>query len=265
MSRDKVLFTVLLIISILLFIGKPEQRIKKAQFLSKTIFLPYVNSIYNYMKISALQNENKQLQLKNASLMLDNLKFRDLYQKISGQPFTISESSENEQLRTVIADVIGYTGAYWERSLLINKGSRDGISQDDPVATSVGIVGKVVSVSQLQATILPLSNYRFQLPVKLKRNHVQGVIETDLMGKQYMNYIKIGSPINVADTVVVSNLSKKYPMYYPVGVVKKIADSKDKLYLSAEITPFNTIENLKSIYIFTNFKGTENEREEAHN
>jgi rod shape-determining protein MreC len=217
------------------------------------------------MKNVELMHENKQLQLKNASLMLDNLKFRDLYQQVSGKPYSSLESTDNEKLVTVIADVIGYSGAYWERSLLVNKGSLNNISIDDPVATSDGIVGKVVSVTAFQSVILPITNYRFQLSAKLKRNHVQGVIETDLMGKQYMNYIKIGSPINVADTVVVSNLSKKYPRYYPVGVVKKIADSKDNLYLSAEITPFTTIENLKSIYIFTNFKGAEDEREETDN
>ncbi len=263
MSRDKFLFIILLIISFILFIGKPEQRIKKADFLSKTVFLPYVNSIHSFKKINALHSENRALMVKNSKLMLEMLKLRDMYQKVSGKPFT--DSKESDDVKTIIADVIGYTGNYWERSLIINSGFSQGIEVGNPVATSEGIVGKISTVSAFQSTILPLTNYRFQMPVKLSHNSVQGVIETDLLGVHYMNYIKTGSPIGVADTVVVSNLSKQFPKYYPVGTIKSITDSKDNLYLSAEVEPFNIIDNLKTVYILKEFKGNDDEQEESGN
>ncbi|MDP8231149.1 MAG: rod shape-determining protein MreC [Candidatus Zophobacter franzmannii] len=260
MSRERLLFIILVIISILLFVGKPEQRVAKAAFLSKTIFLPFTSSVNSYVKNKAYKSQNRELQLKNASLMLDNLRLRDLYQQIVGKP-VFETTDDNNQVQSVIADVIGYSGTYWERSLLINKGSKDGIKVDAPVATSEGIVGKVITVNRFQSTILPLTNFRFHLPVKLSHNHIQGVAETNLIGQLFMNYIKTGSPVTVSDTVVVSNLSKNYPKYYPVGTIKRITESKDNLYLTAEITPFNTIENLKSVYIFTNFKDEANERD----
>ncbi len=259
MSRDKFIFILLLIISFIFFVGRPEQRLRKAEFLSKTIFLPFVNSIHSYKKNVELISENRELKIRNSKLMLEVLKFRDLYQKISGQPFDEENAEDNPQ--TVIADVSGYTGNYSERSLIIDKGFFEGIKEGDPVVTSVGIVGKIATVSAFQSTILPISNFRFKLPVKLNHNSVQGVIETNLLGVQYMNYVKTGSPISVADTVVVSNLSKHFPKYYPVGVIKSITDSKDNLYLSAEVEPFNIIDNLKTVYILKNFKGNEDERE----
>jgi len=64
-----------------------------------------------------------------------------------------------------------------------------------------------------------------------------------------MNMIKIGSQISVGDTIVTSNLSDFYPKSYPVGIVSRIHESQDYLFISAEIRPFTQIENLEHIFI----------------
>ncbi len=64
-----------------------------------------------------------------------------------------------------------------------------------------------------------------------------------------INSIPLDSDIAVGDTIVTSNLSRLFPKSYPVGTIKRIRESQDNLFISADINPFTLVENLEHIFI----------------
>jgi len=241
-----VLPIILVVLSLIMMMGSTETRIHRASFFSKTIFFPISSSLESIKTNATLKKEVQQLSKQLTETKLENLKLRNIIMESQTRE---SITFDTGQVELVLAEVIGYSGPFQQRNLIVNKGSLNGIKPELPVISTNGIVGKVVTVASDHSIVLPFTNPRFQLPVMDKDTGVQGILQADINGKIYMNMIKIGSQISVGDTIVTSNLSDLYPKSYPVGIVSRIHESKDYLFISAEIQPFTQVENLEHIFI----------------
>lgn len=227
-------FVIYLVLSIILFIGSTEDRLVKAQFLSRTLYFPLINSIQKF---------NSLFDLKEKNEILSNL--------ISEQTIKISELenklSEIENLRIeyetgnyehLLADIIGFKGEFQERCLIVNKGKKNKLKLNYPVISNHGIVGKIISISHNYSVVLPLDNSRFKLGVMSKRKHLQGLLESDIYGNSYMRLIKPGSDIEVGDIIITSQISSVFPKGFPVGKVTKLIENQAEIYMSAKIQTF---------------------------
>jgi rod shape-determining protein MreC len=257
-TRERLVALLYLVLALFLLLGSTKTRIEKAQWLSNYVFPPFVKSINNIQDAKRLNSENLKLseQIAKQTLYILNLENRlhTIQNSSDVPPFLSGESF-------VVAEVINYSGNKWERNLIINKGLRDNIKQNDPVISAEGVVGKIITVSQNYALVLPLSHNLFKLAVMDKNSNVQGVLETDYTGKVYMGMIKLGSQINIGDTLTTSNMSKIFPKGYPIGKIIKLKESQDNLFLKAEIQPFALIENAETVFVLNGNREKNYEKE----
>jgi rod shape-determining protein MreC len=234
------------IIALALFTGTGVSRINKAQWLSQTIFLPFSKTIEFITSLDKLKQENQSLQNKLITKALENIVLANQLKTLqSNQTFHF----ELEDIPFTMAEVVGYTGQFHDRNLIINKGSKEGIEPDSPVVSADGIIGKTIVVNLHNSIILPINHSQFQLAVMDKNTNVQGILQSDLAGITSMNLIKLGSQVSIGDTIVTSNLSRLFPKGYPVGKISKIKESQDNLFLSAQIEPFTLVENLEHVFV----------------
>lgn len=245
---------VLAVLALALMLGSTDARVERASFFGRTVFIPFTHSL-NVIKTNAtLKDEVRNLRKQQADQILRNLELRNAL-KVSQSLEAIS--FETGGMSFELAEVIGYSGQFQQRNLMVDKGSIDGVQKDSPVVSASGIVGKVVSASSSHSVVLPFSNPQFQIPVMDKSTSVQGILQSDLAGKTFMNLIKLGSPIAAGDTIVTSNLSRLFPKGYPVGTVSRIRESQDYLFISAEIQPFTQVENLEHVFILKEIRSNE--------
>lgn len=226
-------------------LGGNEHRIKKASFLSRTLYLPLISSINQIETLFKIKDRNEQLRHINTQKTNKIVELENLLNKIENTNIKY----ETANLKFIQCDIIGYRGNFQERNLILNKGSIDGVKQDLPVISSNGIVGKIVSVSLNTSIVLPLSHSTFHLGVMCKRNHLQGILESDIYGRSYMSLIKLGSDITLGDTIITSNISTIFPKGYPVGTVKKLSETPDKVYMNASISTFEDPASLDQVII----------------
>ncbi|MCL1827611.1 MAG: rod shape-determining protein MreC, partial [Candidatus Cloacimonetes bacterium] len=149
----------------------------------------------------------------------------------------------------VLADVVGFSGDFFGRTIIISKGLIHGVRANNPVFASKGIVGKVIIAYQNFSVILPLDHPNFKIAVLNKNSGVQGILTVDMYSTIAMSYMRFGSHIAVGDTIVTSNLSHIFPANYPVGSIIRLEESTDALYLRAVMKPFNEISNLQHVYV----------------
>ena len=236
----------LVIISIAMLIGNEESRIGKASFFGKTIFFPFVHSLRAIEVNNALRQENFTLRCQLTETTLQNIALKNSLKEYMG---AMSISFDTGAVDFELAEVIGFSGQFEERNLIVDKGKMHGIVPGSAVISGNGIVGKIISVTDTYSVILPFSNPRFQIPVMDIRTSVQGILQSDISGTISMNMVKLGSEIVAGDTIVTSNLSRLYPKGYPVGMISRIKESDDNLFISAEISPFTLVENLEHLFI----------------
>ena len=246
MLKKNLVPLILIVLSLLMLIGSNESRLKKAGWMGNTVFFPFVRSLKAVETRQELKQEVFSLRKRLAETTLENL---SLQNELKQYTSAFSITYDVGEVDLVQAEIIGISGQYQELNLIVDKGIGSGIQIDDPVISANGIVGKIIQVAADHSIVLPFSNPRFQLPVMDSRTSVQGILQADINGAIAMNLIKLGSDIAVGDTIVTSNLSRLYPKSYPVGTIKRIRESQDNLFISADINPFTLVENLEHIFI----------------
>lgn len=233
-------------LSIAMLIGGEGARSAKAAFFGKSIFFPFVSSLKTIENNRRLSEENFLLRTRLTESTLQNLALTNELKEYTG---VASIGFETFGREFELAEVIGYSGQFQERNLIVNKGKIHNIAAGSAVISGNGIVGKIVTVTETYSIILPFSNPRFQVPVMDLRTSVQGILQSDIAGTISMNMVKLGSEIAAGDTIVTSNLSRLFPKGYPVGTISRIRESSDNLFMSAEISPYTLVENLEHVFI----------------
>lgn len=208
MYKKYILPVVLIILSIAMLIGSREIRAAKAAFFGRTLFFPFVHSLKAIESNQALQKENFILRSQITESTLQNLALQN---ELKEYLDVASVSCITPEVEFELAEVIGFSGQFQERNLIVNKGRMHGIAAGSAVISGPGIVGKIVSVTDTYSIILPFSSPRFQVPVMDQRTSVQGILQSDIAGTISMNLVKLGSEIAAGDTIVTSNLSRLYP------------------------------------------------------
>ena len=243
--RQRYLLFTYLLVGLFLFFGNYTDRIARAQFLGKTIYFPILFSVNEFRTIGKLREENQKhlnqigdllVRYNDQKTQLD--KYRD-----SRIDFTTADTTY------VLADVVGFSGDFFGRTIIISKGLYHGIRADNPVFASRGIVGKVIVAHQNFSVVLPLDHPNFKLAVLNKNSGVQGILVVDIYSTIAMSYMRFGSHIAVGDTIVTSNLSHIFPANYPVGSIVRLEESTDALYLRAIVEPFHDIRNLQNVFV----------------
>ncbi len=245
MLKKSIYFGILLLISFLLFSGNSKDRIRKSGYFSKTVFAFWIKAFENKAARKQLHRENEELYTYNAELQKKVNYLEECMRSIQEQNIDLSDKAEG----IIYADVVAVSGTYKSRNLIINRGSVHGVEINDAVIGKQSIIGKIISVSGKVSVVLPFDNTQFKTGVLTKSTRVQGLLENNEYGEMKMNMIQLGSNINVADTVITSNISSIFPKGYPVGIVNKVQNTSDNLYMSAIIKPFVKVENIEHVVI----------------
>lgn len=246
-----------IILGLFLLAGSKEDRYRKADFLSKSIYYPFISSINWIESQLKLERTNRELYDRLALRMTEQNKLRrELeYYRQQNVNFTSTEYGY------VMADVIGVSGIYGQKYFILDRGSMAGIKKNMPVLDTSGIIGKIVTVGQNYSLLMPISHSQFKLGVMLENNDLQGLLEADISGKIFINLMRVGSEVSLGDTIVTSNLSHIFPSYYPVGTISAIRQNLDSINISAEVAPFSRLDALTSVIVLL-YEYKENYEEE---
>ena len=145
--------------------------VNSANFVSGGLYNK-VNSINEYFY---LKTENQLLNEENALLknLLEKKKIEDFKNNFSS---VIDTSEYAQKYEYTIAKVINNNYTKRNNSLTLNKGSKNGLTQDLGVINSKGIIGVIKNVSSNYATVLSILNNNSKINVRLKNSNHFGTL-----------------------------------------------------------------------------------------
>ena len=152
-------------------------------------------------------------------------------------------ASENEQLRSLVgwqrqapwrlklAKVVLRDPANWWHTVQIDLGSRDGLTNNLPVLTSDGLVGRVSSVSLYTAQVVLVGDQNCRVSALVENpTHDMGVLsasgplDTSLVE---LGYLSNNANLRSGENVVTSGLGGIFPKGIPIG---RIVDAQSVDY-----------------------------------
>lgn len=134
------------------------------------------------------------------------------------------------------------------QTVLINKGSRNGLSKDTPILTPDGVVGRVNQVSSNFSTILLLTDPNSSIPVRGRRTRTNGIICGMGTGQHLqVKHVPQNSPLEDGEVLITSGLAGLFPEGLPVAQVTQVSISDLSLFKEVQARPLVNVERLEEV------------------
>jgi rod shape-determining protein MreC len=168
-------------------------------------------------------------------LAAQNEELRDQLQELEAERNRLLEAqATNNRLRellelrsqlssqSIAATVIASSASTWFRSLILNKGSSDGVRKGMAVVSPTGVVGQVVAVTSGSAKVLLVTDPSSGVDVIVQRTRSRGIVSGSLDDGPVMKYVQRSEDIQEGDRLVTSGLGGVFPKGLFVGTVDEV-------------------------------------------
>jgi len=215
-------------------------------------------------EIKNLKKENEELKLKIVGLLAENTKLEELKRENEVLRGALDIGLEKE-FKLLLAEVIGKDIS--QDTLLIDLGSRDGISKDFPVINQQKVlVGKIGAIYQNHSKVILISNKESTFDAKIlapyqtegfgagSETETYGIVKGKGNLKLFLDLIPREKEIKEGDLVVTAPLGGIFPKGLLVGDIVKVLKSDVMAWQQAEILPAFNFKELEILFVITNFK-----------
>lgn len=154
--------------------------------------------------------------------------------------------------------VLSRSATNWNRSITINKGTKQGISSSDCVVDASGaLLGIVSEVGSNWSTVFLITDAGFEMGGEAISVGERGVLAGDfslmVSGDLKLTYLSRETKIAPGDEVVTFATEGIYPSGLLVGTVSSLQLDPSGMYSSAIITPSAALEELNQVFVVTDF------------
>lgn len=155
------------------------------------------------------------------------------------------------EVKTAVANVIGERTVTSARTLLIDRGSEDGVAKDYPVVNQDGImVGKVFEVKEKSSLVLMLLDRRSRVAATIQnKDGTIGVVEGGYGLSSSMKFIPQNEVVEVGNIVITSGLEDTVPRGLLIGTVESIIKEVREPFQEATIKPLVEFEKLITVAV----------------
>jgi len=202
----------------------------------------------NYIFLLAVQDKNIKLQESVALLVEQNMQMKELLSenKRLRKLLSLKEGSPTE---LISAEIIGRDPIGWFKTLLINKGSDNGIKKNLAVITHQGVTGRILGVAANNAKVLMLTDINSSVDALVQRTRARGIVEGRASNLCELKYVSATDDVRSGDLVVTSGLCGIFPKGLPIGRVNRVEKDSLGLFQHVELTPCASLDRLEEVCI----------------
>lgn len=185
----------------------------------------------------ALRRENAQLKAELLQSKAQLQQF-DYVVAQNARLQGILSTTKFDQFNLLLSKVIGTDVNPLKQILVLDKGTKDGVSVGQTVIDEKGILGQVINVYPDTSRIMLLSDDQQSVAVTIKRTGQKAIV-TGKGNPQYLSldYIFKATDVRVGDELISSGLGGRMPAGFPVGRVAKIDTEQSGNFAQITVTP----------------------------
>lgn len=189
-------------------------------------------------------SSHKQLLQENADLKAQLLLQQAQIQKI------LELEKENSQLRALlksssylngnvkVAQILAVDIDPYMAQAIIDKGKSYGVFEGQPVIDATGVMGQVIQVGPLTSRVMLITDTRSAVPVQDERTGINAIaIGTGPQRSLALINVPETADVKVGDRLLTSGLDLRYPVGYPLGIVKSVDFHSGQLFATIAIEP----------------------------
>jgi rod shape-determining protein MreC len=216
-------------------------RLDRVWFISNR--LPQQQERTTTKSIQELQHENDQLRLEIAELKT----------AVDQSDFAKQQLEYTQSIgkNGTVANIIGKSSQAGIDTVVLNRGSRDGIAIGQPlIGGKSALVGIIIRVEEHTAIAELMTSPRFRVNASVQNElRSPGIVSGTFQLGTVMEYIPQFDAVSEGQTVVTSGKDPAIPAGIPIGVIDALEQQGGTLFQRAAIRPFAEAERIQIVTI----------------
>lgn len=214
-------------------------------------FFHKVGDIWDgYFHLIDVKKNNKKLQEEIFSLKQENDLLRRALESLRGEK-DMKEKLSNLDQNILAARVIGLDHSNVYKSVIINKGSIDGVEKDMVILDKHGhLVGRVIGpISIKESRIQLITDPESGVSVYSRTSRVQGIVSGDGRGRCVLDYIlSTNEELGQGESLITSGFDGIFPSGIPVGEVVSVVQTTS-LFHAIRVKPYFDFRHLDPVAV----------------
>jgi rod shape-determining protein MreC len=134
--------------------------------------------------------------------------------------------------------------------VVLNKGTRDGVYNGQPVLDANGVMGQVMQVGPMTCRVLLINDPRSGIGVQNVRNGTRAIATGDsYSGKLQLMYVPKTADVKMGDVFITSGLGDHFPEGYPVGKVLTVRKDPTDQFAVIYLQPSAHLESSRQVLL----------------
>lgn len=150
------------------------------------------------------------------------------------------------------AEVISKDASAWYKTIMIDKGLRDGVEKGAPVVVPQGIAGQVIDATEKTSKVLLIIDRNSAVDGLVQRTRARGIVKGDAYGNCIFQYALRKEDIKPQDIIVSSGMDGVYPKGLLLGVVSDVTNKNSGIFQEVRLVPFVDFEKLEEVLVVMN-------------
>lgn len=260
-----IIITIIVLILIVIISNIGTSQMQSFQTVVSKFFMPFQNG-YVYIKnritgneqqlsdIETLKNEATSLREENSKLKEQLRELEILKSENNTLKEYVNLKNKYTDYSTVPANVIERSYSNYEKIIVINVGTNDGIHENMPVISEQGLVGKVLSVTDKTAKVQTIIDTASTVSATLSTSSESILLKGTMSDNKKLRAtsIPVETSILQGDEIVTSGFGGIYPKGILIGTISDVVNTKNELDRYANVIPSTDFSKLETVLVITN-------------
>ena len=224
-----------------------------------TLFSPVIKPA---ARVSSFVEDIRDNYLDLVGVRRENLRLRSEIKELNARIYSAGETVlANQRLEkllgmknavkfpTLSASVVGEDVTAWFRTLVIDRGSSDGIAEGMAVVAADGVVGQIVKVASGTSRVLLLTDHASGISATIQRSRARGVVKGKAEGLCSMEFTTREEDVKVGDVVITSGIGGVFLKGLPIGEVTMVKRGEYGIFQTVTIRPVVNIAHLEEVLV----------------
>ncbi|MCA9917156.1 MAG: rod shape-determining protein MreC [Anaerolineales bacterium] len=195
-----------------------------------------------------------ELQIQLDALERENEELREIQGEWQILQDLFNRARQTPELRRQTANVIGYDTSPAVRSIIIDKGSDDGLRVGMPVESPRGLIGRIFRTTQNSAQVVLVTDNASAIPVRLGTSRATGSLRgRGATGDLLVEWIDLKFQLEIGEVVLTSGLGGDFPQDIVIGRVVQVLRNESDLFQQAIVQPATDFDTMEIVFIITDF------------
>jgi rod shape-determining protein MreC len=206
-----------------------------------------------YIDLTNTAVENKKLtkmldeeRFKNNLLYEELKKFRRVKKLRSNHPVSGA--------KVVVADVVGWDSTNVSQTLIINRGTDNGVREGMVVMNNQGLIGRIVEASGNSSRVLMITDSRSAVDAYLQESRDRCIIVGQNKRWCMVRFLPLDAKVKEGDMIISSGLGGVYPKGLPLGTISKLEKGSGRLFYKARAATAAELKQLEEVLVITSLE-----------